>query len=51
MPVKSINVQKRPNEPGIIPKFSKILLFGLIRLCKLIKVAEGSVRMSFHTRR
>ena len=23
-----------PNEPGIIPKFSTILLFGLIYLCK-----------------
>ena len=31
-----------PNEPGIIPKFSMILLFGLICLCKKIKVGEGS---------
>ena len=40
-----------PNEPGIIPKFSTILLFGLICLCKKIKAGEGSVRMSFRTRR
>ena len=33
---------KRPNEPGIIPKFSTILLFGLICLCKKIKAGEGS---------
>ena len=40
-----------PKEPGIIPKFSMILLFGLICLCKKIKAREGSVRMSFRTRR
>ena len=28
-----------------------VLLFGLICLCKKIKAGEGSVRMSFHTRR
>ena len=43
--------KKRPNEPGIIPKFSTILLFGLICLCKKIKAGEGSVRMSFRTLR
>ena len=32
-----------PNEPGIIPKFSTILLFGLIFLGKKINVGEGSV--------
>ena len=37
------------NEHGIIPKFSTILLFGLICLCKKIKAREGSVRMSFRT--
>ena len=42
MPINSINVQKRPNEPGIIPKFSMILLFGLIYLCKQIKAGEGN---------
>ena len=47
----SINVLKRPNELGIIPKFSTILLFGLICLCKKIEAGEGSVRMSFRTRR
>ena len=51
MPRNSINVQKRPNEPRIIPKFSMILLFGLICLCKKIKAGEGSVRMLFRTRR
>ena len=40
-----------PNEPGIIPKFSTVLLFGLIWLCKKIKPGKGSVRMSFRTRR
>ena len=40
-----------PNEPGIIPKFSTILLFGLICLCKKIKAGEGSIRISFRTRR
>ena len=40
-----------PNEHGIIPKFSTILLFGLICMCKKIKAGEGSVRMSFRTRR
>ena len=40
-----------PNEHGIIPKFSTILLFGLICQCTKIKVGEGSVRMSFRTRR
>src|SRR3989337_4549608 len=34
---------KRPNEPGIIPKFSIKLLFGLSCLCKKIKAGEGSV--------
>ena len=39
----TLNVQKlnqcikRPNEPGIIPKFSTILLFGLICLCKKLR--------------
>ena len=33
-PKNSINVEKMPNEHGIIPKFSTILLFGLICLCK-----------------
>ena len=33
----------------MIPKFSTILLFGLICLCKKIKAREGSVRMSFRT--
>ena len=42
---------KRPNEQGITPKFSTILLFGLICLCKKIKAGEDSVRMSFRTRR
>ena len=42
MPRSSINVLKGPNEPGIIPKFSTILLFGLIYLCKKIKAGEGS---------
>ena len=42
---------KRPKQPGIIPKFSMILLFGLICLCKKIKLGEGSVRISFRTRR
>ena len=37
MPRNSINVQKRPNEPRIIPKFSMILLFGLICPCKKIR--------------
>ena len=32
-----------PNKPGIIPKFSTILLFGLKCLCKKIKAGEGSV--------
>ena len=49
MPGNSINVYKRPNEPGIIPKFSMILLFRLICLCKKIKAGEGSVRMLFRT--
>ena len=40
-----------PNKPGIIPKFSTILLFGLICLCNKIKAGEGSVRMSFRTQR
>ena len=40
-----------PNESGIIPNFSMILLFGLICLCKKIKAGEGNVRMSFRTRR
>ena len=38
-----------PNEPGIIPKFSTILLFGLICLCKRIKAGKCSVRISFRT--
>ena len=41
---------KRPNEPRIIPKFSTILLFGLVCLCKKIKAGEDSVHMSFRTR-
>ena len=40
-----------PNEPEIIPKFSTILLFGLICLCKKIKAGGGSVRISCRTRR
>ena len=41
---------QRANEHGIIPKFSMILLFGLISLCKKTKAGEDSVRMSFsHT--
>ena len=51
MPRNSINVYKRPDEPRTIPKFSMILLFGLIFLCRKIKAGEGSVRMSFRTRR
>ena len=47
----SINLEERPNEHVKIPKFSTVLLFGLICLCKKIKVGEGSVRMSFRTRR
>ena len=43
--------KKSPNEPGIIPKFSMILLFGLICLCQKIKAGEGSVCMLFRTRR
>ena len=39
------------NAKQIIPKFSMILLFGLICLCKKIKAGEGSVRISFRTRR
>ena len=42
---------KRPNKHVIIPKFSTILLFGLICPCKNIKAGEGSVLMSFRTRR
>ena len=42
---------KRPNESGISPKFSTVLLFGLICQCKEIKVGEGSVCISFRTRR
>ena len=41
---------KKRNEPEIVPKFIKVLLFGLIWLCKKIKAGEGSVRMSFRTR-
>ena len=36
-----------PNEPGLIPKFSTILLFGIICLCKKIKAGEGSVICHF----
>ena len=43
----SINVEKRPNEPGIIPKFSTILLFGLIFLCKQINAGKNSVVCRF----
>ena len=46
MRINSINAQI-PNEPGIFPKFSTLLLFGLICLCKKIKAGEGSVRMCF----
>ena len=49
MPRNSINAERMPNEPGIIPKFSTVLLFGLIYLCKKIKAGEGSVRMPFRT--
>ena len=34
---------KSPNEPGIIPKFSTKLLFGLSCLCKKIKAGEGII--------
>ena len=37
MPRNSINAERMPNEPGIIPKFSTILLFGLIYLCKKLR--------------
>ena len=40
-----------PNEPDIILKIRTILIFGLIFPCKKIKAGEGSVRMSFRTRR
>ena len=30
-----------PNEPRIIPKFSMILLFGLICLCKKLRWEKG----------
>ena len=49
MPRNFIN--KRPNDPGIIPKFSTVLPFGLIYPCKNIKAREGGVHMSFSTRR
>ena len=39
------------NGPRLIQKFSTIPLFDLICLCKKIKVAKGSVHMSFRTRR
>ena len=39
-----------PNEPGIIPEFSTILLFGLVCLCKKIKAGEGSVSDTFPLR-
>ena len=42
---------KKAKRTGIIPKFSMILLFGLICLCKKIKAGEGSVRILFRTRR
>ena len=29
-----------PNEPGIIPKFSTILLFGIICLCKKLRLEK-----------
>ena len=51
MPRNPINVIKRPNELGIIPKFSMILLFGPICLCKKFKAGEGSVCMLFRTQR
>ena len=35
----------------MIPKFSTVLLFGLIWMCKKFRPGEGSVRMSFRTRR
>ena len=34
---------KKAKQPEIIPKFSTVLLFGLIYLCKKIKAGEGSV--------
>ena len=40
-----------PTESGINPKFNTILIFGLICMCKKIKAGEGSVRMSFRTRK
>ena len=40
-----------PNGPRIIQNLSTIPLFHLICLCKKIKAGEGSVRMSFRTRR
>ena len=48
MPENSINVWKRPNVPGIIPKFSTILLFGLIFLCKKLR-REKAVYVVSHT--
>ena len=30
-----------PNEPGIIPKFSTILLFGIICLCKKLRLEKA----------
>ena len=37
MPQNSINVWKRRNESWIIPKFSTVLLFGLIWSCKKLR--------------
>ena len=41
MHIKCLETQlmykKRRNEPGIIPKFSTVLLFGLIWMCKKVR--------------
>ena len=50
-PETQLMYKKRRNEPRIIPKFSMVLLFGLIWPCRKNKAGEGSVRMSFRTRR
>ena len=42
---------KKAKRTRIIPKFSMVLLFGLICQCKKIKVGGGSVHMLFRTRR
>ena len=54
MHIKCLETQlmyKKAKRARIIPKYSTVLLFGLIWMCKKIKAGEGSVRMSFRTRR